>query len=211
MDDYQVKIETLTLAGEDYQVRSLLDSNQFHDPEGVALARGIPEANWPYFGLVWASGRMLADCMGEYPLDGRRVLEIGCGLALAGMVSHRRHADITVSDRHPLAESFLRENLALNDLPPLAYRDLDWSVPDGGLGRFDLILASDVMYEPQHPGQLQAFFERHLEPGGDVVVVDPGRRLHRQLSRGLERAGFDCTEERPEPGGRARILHYREG
>jgi hypothetical protein len=58
-------------------------------------------------------------------LEGKRILEVGAGLALASLVVHRRGGDITASDYHPLIPDFLKENLRLN--PP--------QVPGGGLVR----------------------------------------------------------------------------
>ena len=207
MEAYQIKIETLTLGAHDLRIRSLLDTNQFDDPEGVAAARGIGEGNWSYFGQVWSAGRHLAEAMGDFDLAGKRTMEIGCGLALAGLITHKRHADVTVSDRHPLAEAFLLANLALNALPPLPYVDLDWTKAPPSLGRFDLLLASDVLYEAGHPLELAHFVEDHLESGGEVIIVDPGRHRHATLSRHLRALGLACTEVRP--GGPTRILHYR--
>lgn len=207
MGPYQIKIETLVLGGLDYRIRSLLDANQFDDPDGEAAARGIGEGNWSYFGQVWAAGLQLAESMSGFDLAGKRTIEIGCGLALAGLVSHRRHADVTVSDRHPLVEAFLRANLRLNALPPLPYVDLDWTHPPRALGQFDLLLASDVLYEAGHPLELAHFLEAHLAPGGEAIIVDPGRRRHAELSRHLGALGMSCVEERP--GGAVRVLHYR--
>ena len=69
------------------------------------------------FGLVWPSGVQLALHMAQRPwLANERVLEIGCGLALASMVCHRMGMDVTASDCHPLASDFLLENVRLNDL-----------------------------------------------------------------------------------------------
>jgi methylase of polypeptide subunit release factors len=60
-------------------------------------------------------------------LGGRRILEIGCGLALASLVIHRRLGDVTASDCHPLASRFLDANLLLNDLPELKYQTGNWA------------------------------------------------------------------------------------
>jgi tRNA1(Val) A37 N6-methylase TrmN6 len=48
--------------------------------------------------------------MVAYPLNGQRVLEVGCGLALASLIVHRRSGDVTASDCHPLVPEFLRVN-----------------------------------------------------------------------------------------------------
>jgi SAM-dependent methyltransferase len=40
---------------------------------------------------------------------------------------------------------------------------------------FDLILASDVLYEKEYARLLPGIFKRALAPGGMVIVADPGR------------------------------------
>ncbi|WP_204377078.1 class I SAM-dependent methyltransferase [Aquitalea pelogenes] len=103
MPGYLTKQQTVSVDGTDYLVRSLLDSQQYSDPLGEAEQRGISPASWPLFGLLWPSARVLALLMSSEPLLGLRVLEIGAGLALASMVVHRRHGDVTVSDWHRAA------------------------------------------------------------------------------------------------------------
>jgi tRNA1(Val) A37 N6-methylase TrmN6 len=70
---------------------------------------------------------VLAEAMCSFEVAGKRILEIGCGLGLSSLVLQRRKADITASDQHPLAESFLAHNARLN-IAELAYR-LHWAVP----------------------------------------------------------------------------------
>ena len=109
MPGYQTKVERIAVAGaQDLIVRSLLDRQQYTDPHGDALRQGISSATWPLFGLLWPSGAHLAARLARRPVRaGERILEIGCGLALASLVGHRRGADVTASDCHPLAEAFL--------------------------------------------------------------------------------------------------------
>jgi len=115
---YLVKREMIAVAGgADLHIRSLLDKQQWHDPQGVALALGVSSATWPLFGLVWPSAQKMADLMQTWPLHNLRILEIGCGLALASLVIHRRLGNITASDCHPYTQRFLSANLLLNALP----------------------------------------------------------------------------------------------
>ncbi len=172
---YQVKYETITVGVTDYRIRSLLDLQQYSDPLGEAELAGIPPASWPLFGQVWPSARVLALAMDSFDLAGKRILEIGAGLALASLVVHRRAGDMTVSDWHPLSQAFLLENLWLNQLGPLKYRKGNWEGSNPGLGQFDLIIGSDVLYERQQPGQLAAFIHRHAAPSAQIVIVDPYR------------------------------------
>ena len=211
---YLLKTETLAVGGVPTLIRSLLDRQQFADPLGAALALGISSASWPLFGLVWPSALVLATHMQSVPRGARRVLEVGCGLALASLVVHRRSGRITASDRHPLTEAFLLENLRLNAMAPLPYRHGDWAAPNPLLGRFDLIVGSDVLYDRALPDQLCAFIELHAEASAEVVIVDPDRGNRASFNRGMHDLGFARNERavRALPGSglpyKGRLLSY---
>lgn len=192
---YRVKIEKVPIVGgADLEIRSLFDRLQFDDPDGKAAEIGICAAAWPIFGQIWPSALALADRMQRWDIDACRVLEIGCGLALASLVIHRRQGDVTASDRHPLVEAFLRDNLRRNELPPMKYAIGNWVDVGARLGEFDLIVGSDVLYERDHSGQLAEFIRRHAAPHADVLIVDPNRGNRGRFVRSLQCSGFDLTE-----------------
>lgn len=193
MSGYLVKHETLSLGDSEFLIRSLLDNQQYSDQEGLAEAAGISSAAWPLFGQVWPSARIFADAMQTQDIAGKRVLEIGCGLALASLVIHRRKGDITATDCHPLTQSFLEENVRLNDLPPLHYETGNWDRENPALGRFDLIIASDVLYEPGQPETLSNFIDLHSNAQVDVVILDPDRGNRSAFCRRMEALGFVLT------------------
>lgn len=211
---YRTKLETIHGRGDDLQLRSLSDRQQFHDPEGTAARAGISAAAWPLFGLLWPSGRVLADVMLTLELGGRRILELGCGLALASLVVHRRGGDITASDCHPLAAEFLRENLKLNDLPAMKYQAGNWSRANPLLARFDLIIGSDVLYDRDQPQALSQFIDRHAQPGVEVLIVDPDRGNRSSFNQKMETLGYTRSQTRVTclPGGgghyKGRLLRY---
>jgi len=211
MPGYLVKQERIAIAGvDDLVIRSLLDRQQFSDPHGAALRAGISSAAWPLFGLLWPSGAQLAARVALRPVTaGERILEIGCGLALASLVAHRRGADVTASDNHPLAASFLAENLRLNGLAPMKYRHGDWAAdqrePDGPAdvpfpsavhGSFDFMIGSDLLYERDANGDLASFIGRHCAPSCEVWIVDPDRGNRSAFTRRMASAGFALREER---------------
>lgn len=226
MPGYDIKVQTLAIDGAaDLQIRSLLDNDQFADPAGAAEALGISSAQWPLFGQVWPSGLHLAAAMAVRPLpEGERILEIGCGLALASLVCHRRGAEVTASDIHPLAGAFLLENLRLNELAPMRYCHGDWSedaaTAAGGAprvqGRFDLIIGSDVLYERDDGGALAAFIEKHALPRCELLIVDPNRGNRSAFGKRMAGLGFEFSEtplsaEAGRPDYRGRLMRFVRG
>jgi predicted nicotinamide N-methyase len=212
---YSVKLETVSGTGDDLQLRSLLDRQQFHDPAGDAQRAGISSAQWPLFGILWPSGRVLAQAMLTFELDGRRILEMGCGLGLASLVLHRRGADITASDCHPLAAAFLLENLRLNCLPAMRYETGNWLRPNPRLGAFDLIIGSDLLYDREQPESVSQFIHSHSAAAVEVVIADPDRGNQARFNRKMDVLGYSHREERiftlPAGGGayKGRLHNYR--
>ena len=211
---YQVKFETVRGIGSDLQLRALLDRQQYHDPDGIAQAEGISSATWPIFGMLWPSGQVLAHAMQTYAIEGKSILELGCGLALASLVVHRRGGDITASDCHPLTAEFLLENLKLNQLPPMKYQTGNWSRANPLLARFDLIIGSDVLYDREQPDILSQFIEQHANPNAEVLIVDPDRGNRASFNRKMALLGYAHSQERVEklPDGTAykgRLHTYR--
>jgi len=230
MPGYFTKQEQIRVDGvADLTIRSLLDRQQYADPAGRAERLGIASAAWPLFGLLWPSGAWLAARLARRPvMQGERVLELGCGLALASLVGHRRGADVTASDCHPLAEMFLLENLRLNKLPPLKYRHGHWGSPGRAAGwpdaetacivagRYDLIIGSDLLYERDARGALAEFIAAHAAPAAEVWIVDPDRGNRPAFHRAMGAQGFAMTEDRiARPAGpshasyKGRVLTYR--
>ncbi len=194
---------------DDLLIRCLADRQQFHDPQGHAERIGISSASWPLFGMTWPSGMALAARLAQRDVRaGERILEIGCGLALPSLVAHRRGADITASDCHPLASGFLRANLRLNGLAPMDYRHGQWNVPlrervrtaahRGSVvrGRFDLIVGSDLLYERDASGGLASFIGRHAKAHSEIWIVDPDRANRAAFHRQMATEGFSRSEER---------------
>jgi predicted nicotinamide N-methyase len=214
MPGYTTRLLVLRFGGHDFRIRALSDLQQFADPNRHAERVGISSAQWSLFGQVWPSGRVLAEAMSGYAIAGKRILEIGCGLGLASLVLQHRGANVLATDHHPLAEPFLAYNSALNELAAVPYRELQWSVPDETLGRFDLIIGSDILYERDHAEQLATLMARHALPDAEVLVTDPGRGNSAPFTRALEEQGYAVTEKRSPMNGedappfRGRLLSY---
>jgi len=179
------------------QLRALQDKMQFSDPEGCAARAGICSASWSLFGQLWPASKILARAMKKIELRGQRILELGCGLALPSLALQYRGANITASDYHPVSRDFLHHNTRMNNLSDIPFMRLDWSSPPGGY-QFDLIIASDVLYEPAHPKLLAHAIQQLASASCKVLLSCPGRGYKNRFSRKMARLGFEL-EETPVP------------
>ena len=186
----KTKQEIFQIDGVPYRIESFLDRNQFFDPDGAMEALGISPASWPFFGMVWPAGLLLAELTSLESMNQLRVLEIGCGLGIASLVANAAGADIIASDYHPMAEQLMACNSRHNGLSETPFRRVDWRLQQPELGVFDLILGSDLLYEPDHPELLSAFLAAHSHAGTRILIVDPKRRLQNHFLKRMQVLGF---------------------
>jgi len=215
LQDYLLKHETITVNKVDYLIRSLKDRQQFSDNEQLAEDLGISSATWALFGVVWPSSRVLAATVCQFEMDGKRVLEIGCGIALSSIVLHRMGVDITASDYHPLAKEFLDKNILSNEMKPIKFQTGNWEIDNPLLGDYDLIIGSDVLYEPAHAKSVSDFIYCHSSAGVEVVIVDPNRGNRASFTKKMIALGYTHHFEKFDVSDaddvqtKGRILHYQ--
>ena len=193
----RLSYQTVEFGKIDIHLCTLRNRQEFHDPVGVAESLGISSAQWPIFGVVWPSSKVLAHYISDYNTGSKRILEIGCGMALASLLLNKQHADITATDYHPEAGIFLARNALLNEDEPISYKQVAWGDTEDDLGLFDLIIGSDLLYEEQHIALLANFIEDHSNQTCEVVIVDPGRGRKNKLSARMIEFGYSSSEEKP--------------
>jgi ETFB lysine methyltransferase len=192
------RYQTIEFGKVDIHLRTLRDRQEFLDADNVAEDLGISSAQWPLFGVVWESSEVLAQFMFDFEIAGKRILEVGCGIGLTSLMLNKRLADITATDYHPEVESFLLENIELNDGKVIPFYRTGWADEDCGLGKFDLILGSDLLYERGHVELLSAFIQQHANPEYEIVLVDPGRGYHARFSKRMVNLGYVHSQSKPE-------------
>lgn len=198
MTALRLRYHTIEFGELDIHVRTLRDNQQYSDPQGIAENLGISSAAWPLFGIVWASSEVLAHLMVDFDIGEKRILEVGCGIGLASLVLNHRAADITATDHHPEAGNFLRRNVSLNDGAAIPFVRTGWSDRDSGLGEFDLIIGSDLLYEAGHVDLLAGFIDQHAKPACEVIIVDPGRGHHARFSKRMAARGYAHSQCQPD-------------
>ena len=213
MTALRVRYQTIEIQDIDIHVKTLWNNQQFHDPDGIASKLGISSATWPLFGIVWASAEVLAHLMFDYKIEGIRILEVGCGIGLASLVLNHRSADITATDFHPEAKKFLQSNAKLNNDPEIPFIRTAWGDQDSNLGKFDLIIGSDLLYERGQASDLSHFIDHHSHNNCEVIIVDPGRGQTARFSKKMNTFGYiksrtqNCSDFLVEEI-KGKILHY---
>jgi len=158
------------------------------------VARVETEADlqaFPYGLLLWPSAVALAERLAAEPelVRGKRVLELGAGVGLPGLVAQSLGGVVTQTDYQLAPLALARENARRNGIAGIVICEGDWrrfpSLPP-----FDVVLGSDVLYErAMHPA-LRALLPRVLAPGGLLLLSDPLRPQAAVFVDELEYAGW---------------------
>ncbi len=197
MSALRVRYHTVEFDDVDIHVRCLRDRNEFRDDQGEAEALGIDAAAWPLFGVLWPAGKVLAHLMSVHDVAEKQVLELGCGIGLSSLVLNHRRAEVTATDHHPEAGSFLRQNVALNGGRPIPFVRTAWADDVSALGVFDLIIGSDVLYDVEQNETLAGFIDKHARANCEVIIVDPGDGPTDLFSDQMARLGYVASGHTP--------------
>jgi predicted nicotinamide N-methyase len=127
----------------------------------------------PYWAELWPSGLALARRVAGLDLEGRTVLELGCGLGLPALAAALRGAQVLATDWADEAIELLQKNAERNGVFLRAAR-VRWSEPEPLLraAPWDLVLGADLLYEARNAEQLAALLP---ELGGEILLAEPGR------------------------------------
>jgi cyclopropane fatty-acyl-phospholipid synthase-like methyltransferase len=79
-------------------------------------------------------------------LKGRRVLELGSGTGLCGLVAAKMGAEVTLTDAHAVVLELLEESASYAGVQVEA---LDWEAPQLKIAQTDIVIGSDVVYDPR--------------------------------------------------------------
>ena len=144
---------------------SLINEERFADDEFL-----------PYWAELWPSGLALAQHVATLDIAGKRVLELGCGLALPSFAAAAAGARVLATDWAPECIELVERNAEANGLTVDA-SVLDWKKPTGlDAESYDLVLAADVLYEERNAELLVRLLDNVVAAAGAALVADPGRR-----------------------------------
>lgn len=171
----------------------------------------------PYWAEIWPSAIALARHVSTWSIRGKRVIELGCGLGLPSLAALNQGAVVTATDHYQAALEFTRYNARINTGRDLAVAHLDWHSPAGrDLGKFDLVLAADVLYEQRNVPALASLVPDLLVPNGKVLISNPSRRdtpdFHETLqAKGFSHVTHSATARQGERDIKVLIHEFRQG
>ncbi len=158
----------------------------------------------PVWMITWPAALGLAEYLVlNEEVQGRRVLELGCGTAAPGIALERSGAHVIASDYDPLALSMAAHNAAVNGCRSLETHLLDWYCPDLS-GQFDLLVGSEIVYFEKSFAPLLSVLCRYAAPRGRIVLSDQGRPQMKPFLEMCEREGFRHEQH-------LRVVHLTEG
>ncbi|HYP26742.1 MAG TPA: hypothetical protein VE262_08495 [Blastocatellia bacterium] len=148
----------------------------------------------PYGVALWPAAIALAHDLAsrEDAFDGKRVLELGSGTGLPGIVAASLGGRVVQTDRNELAMSVCKRNGVLNGAEMIDYRLAEWETWDDA-GRYEWIIGSDILYGEQLHPHLRRIFESNLVRGGRVLLSDPFREASLSLLEAMEEGGWRVT------------------
>jgi predicted nicotinamide N-methyase len=179
--------------------------------DGDTLLRDADAPEPPYWAHLWPGARCLARLVAtQVECGGRRVVEIGCGLGLAGLAAAMRGAHVTMIDTAHAALRFVHASAAMNNR---RVATVQTDIRCAGIrGLFDYFLAADVTYDPQLQDALADFLAAHLTPEGHAWLTESVRTFDQGLRRACERHGLqvDERETREPDAGREVVVRITE-
>ena len=150
----------------------------------------------PYWTYLWPSAIGLARYLDMSDgFEGQRVLEIGCGFGLAGIVACQKGGTVLFTDYEQDTLAFARYNALQNRCAnQAAFVQMDWN--NSCLkGKFSRILGSDVIYEDTHWNPILALLQTHLAPNGEAIFSEPNRTSASGFLERVGRYGFTYTTQ----------------
>jgi methyltransferase-like protein 23 len=148
----------------------------------------------PYGVALWPAAIALAHDVASRAADMRatRVLELGAGTGLPGIIAATIAAEVVQTDRHELALDLCRRNGERNGARSITYRLADWT-SWSDVDRYDWILGSDILYAERLHRDLRRIFERNLAAGARILLSDPFRSPSLRLLESMEGDGWSIT------------------
>lgn len=156
--------------------------------------------------MLWPSAIALAHELAARDLTGKRVLELGAGTGLPGIIAAGRGAHVVQTDRQSLALHLGKRNAERNGIAfaeqgsalrgssaegrcgSMEQRTADWTAWSDDT-RYDLVIGADILYARELHPHLRKIFAQ----ADEVMLGDPYRANGLELLEAMEKDGWRAT------------------
>jgi predicted nicotinamide N-methyase len=160
---------------------------------------------FPYWAHLWPSSLAMCEMLAEatWIIRGFRVLELAAGLGLPSLFVSGMAASVCCSDRSSEAIALVKASANRNVMVEFETMVIDWNYLPAYLP-YDVVLLSDVNYDPEDLPALRTLFDQLLAAGIRMVLSTPERIVATDLLNHLMPFVRLRRQYEPEPG---RIVH----
>lgn len=133
---------------------------------------------FPYWARLWPSATAMARFLVEHPhlVQNKKVLELAAGLGLPSLIAAGYAREVCCSDYLPEPLQVVAQSASHNGLKNIHCEMLDWHYLPATLDA-DILLLSDVNYDPAVFETLYNVLQRFLNTGTIIILSTPQRLM----------------------------------
>ena len=138
-----------------------------------------PTTPFPYWSQVWPSAVAMAQYLTLHPyyIQNKTVLELAAGLGLPSLVAAKVAKSVYCTDYLPEAITVIEKSITHHQLKNMYGSLLDWNNLPSPLPQADVVLLSDINYNPADFNNLYAVLKAFLQQGSTLLLTTPQRLL----------------------------------
>jgi predicted nicotinamide N-methyase len=138
----------------------------------------LAQTPFPHWTKLWPAALAMADFIYQHPelVQDKNVLELAAGLGLPSFVAARYAQAVCCSDYLEEAVAAMTKSAQHLQLPNVTSQLFDWNhLPDDVAA--DVLLLSDINYDPEQFDQLYGVLKRFLQQGTLILLSTPQRLM----------------------------------
>lgn len=179
---FKIKFEAIRAGDATLDIMQISDMQAYIDK--LVAKAGKNKIELPLWSKIWPSCVFLGVLLPSLVKQGAKILEIGSGVGVAGLILANQGYEITLTDYDPDALLFCQTNVLKNGLEDLVHVQKADFTKDVLDGPFDYIVGCEVLANPQVHEPMLSFLDKHLgrNPESQIILaMDASRTTGRQF------------------------------